>query len=204
MPHQSHGGTSYFISFIDDSTRKVWAYPARTKDRVLSIFQEWLAMDENLFGRKLRCLRTDNGGELKSNEFIKFCQQRAIRHDYTSPYNPEQNEIVERMNQTIQEWIVSMLQHSDGFWTEALQTTVNIINMSPSRPLGLRMPQELWTGCKPNYEKLRIFGCEAHTLIPKDDRCKLEPRSKKCVFLGYGPNGEIGYRLWDPEHKQIV
>ena len=57
------------------------------------------------------------------------------------------------------------------------------------------MPQEIWTGSKPNYDKLRIFGCEAYALIP---------RSRKCVFLGYGPDGEIGYRLWDPENRQIV
>ena len=60
--------------------------------------------------------------------------------------------------------------------------------------LGLQIPQEIWTGSKPNYDKLRIFGCEAYALIPKDDRRK----------LGYGPDGEIGYRLWDPEHRQIV
>ena len=40
MPHQSLGGASYFVKFIDDSTTKVWAYLARTKDRVFSIFQE--------------------------------------------------------------------------------------------------------------------------------------------------------------------
>ena len=106
------------------------------------------------------------------------------------------------MNQTIQECVVHMLQHSgllDGFWAEALLKGVHIINMSPSRPLGLKIPQEIWTG-----KKLRIFGCEAYALIPKDDRRKLEPRSRKCVFLGSGPDDEIGYRLWDPEHRQIV
>ena len=81
---------------------------------------------------------------------------------------------------------------------------VHIINMSPSRPLGLQIPQELWTDSKPNYDKLRIFGCESYALTPKDDRWKLEPRSRKCVLLGYGWDGEIGYRVWDPEHRQIV
>ena len=107
----------------------------------------------------------------------------------------------------MQECVVSMLQHSrlsDGFWAEPLLTAVHIINMSPSRPLGLQIPQELWIDNKPNYDKLRIFGCEAYALIPKDHRHKLEPRSRKYVFLGYGPDGEIGYRLWDPKHRQIV
>ena len=112
MPHQSLGGASYFVSFIDDSTRKVWAYPIRTKDRVFSIFSDWLAMVENQTGRKLKCLRTDNGGEFKSEDFIKFCRERGIRREYTAPYSPEQNGIAERMNRTIQERVVSMLQHS--------------------------------------------------------------------------------------------
>ena len=143
MPHQSLGGASYFVSFIDDSTRKVWAYPIRTKDRVFSIFTDWLAMVENQTGRKLKCLRTDNGGEFKSEQFVRFCRERGIRREYTAPHSPEQNGIAERMNRTIQERIVSMLQHSglsDGFSAEALLTEVHIINMSPTRPLGLQIP----------------------------------------------------------------
>ena len=89
MPHQSLGGASYFVSFINDSTRKVWAYPIITKDRVFSIFSEWLAMVENQTGRKLKCLRTDNGGEFKYEEFVKFCRERGIRREYTAPYSPD-------------------------------------------------------------------------------------------------------------------
>ena len=76
--------------------------------------------------------------------------------------------------------------------------------MSLSRPLGLQIPQELWTCKRPNYENLGIFGYEAFALVSKDDRRKLELRSQKCIFLGYGPEGEFGYRLWDPKNKQVV
>ena len=75
-------------------------------------------MVENLSVRKLKCLRTDNGGEFKSEEFVKFCQESDIRRVYTITYSQEQNAIAECMNQTIQERVVSMLQHSglsDGF-----------------------------------------------------------------------------------------
>ena len=107
------------------------------------MFFEWLAMVENQTDRKLKCLRIDNRGEFKSDECVKFCRERGIRREYTAPYSPGQNGIAERMNQTIQERVVSMLQHSglsDGFWAEALLTVVHIINMSPSRPLGLKIP----------------------------------------------------------------
>ena len=33
---------------------------------------------------------------------------------------------------------------------------------------------------------------------------KLESRSQKCIFLGYGLDGNFGYRLWDPKNKQVV
>ena len=96
---------------------------------VFSIFSDWLAKVENQTGQKLKCLRTDNGGEFKSEEFVKFYRECGIRREYKAPYSPEQNGIAERMNRTIQERVVSMLQHSglsDGFWAEALLTTVDL------------------------------------------------------------------------------
>jgi 5'-3' exoribonuclease 2 len=87
MPHSSLGGTLYFVTFIDDVTRKVWAYPTRTKDRVFTIFKDWLALVENQTDRKLKCLRSDNGREYKSDEFVQFCQERDIRREYTGPYS---------------------------------------------------------------------------------------------------------------------
>ena len=119
-------------------------------------------MVENQTGQKLKCLRTDNKGEFKSEEFVKFCRERGIQCEYTAPYSPKQNGIAKCMNRTIQEHVVSMLQHSrlsDGFWAEALLTAIHIINMSSSKPLGLQIPQEIWTGSKPNYDKLGIFDC---------------------------------------------
>jgi transposase InsO family protein len=101
-------------------------------------------MVENQTDRKLKCLRSDNRGEYKSDEFVQFYRERGIRREFTAPYSPEQNGVVERMNRTIQERIVSML-HRKGFWAEALLTAVHIVNMSPSRPLGSKIPQELWT-----------------------------------------------------------
>ena len=98
-----------------------------------------------------------------------------------------------------------MLKHSgfnDCFWAEALLTAVHIINLSLSRPLSLKILQELWSRKTPDYDKLRIFGYEAYTLVPKDDRRKLESWSRKCIFLGYEPEGSFGYRLWDPETRQ--
>ena len=47
MPERSLGGSRYFITFVDDCTRKVWAYSLRSKDEALTVFSRWLAEVEN-------------------------------------------------------------------------------------------------------------------------------------------------------------
>ena len=65
-------------------------------------------------------------------------------------------------------------------------------------------PEEVWSGKKPSYDHLRVFGCEAYVHVPSDKCSKLEPKSKKCIFMGYGENGKMGYHLWDLEARKIV
>ena len=62
---------------------------------------------------------------------------------------------------------------------------------------------EALTGEKPNVGNLRTFGCIAYAHIPKDERHKLDPKARKCVFLGYGVDTK-GYRLYDPSCKRVL
>ena len=98
----------------------------------------------------------------------------------------------------IQEKVCSMLSNVDlpnGFWAEALATIVHLINRSPNKVLDTKVPEEVWSGKPPSYKHLRVFGCETYCHIPKEFRDKLAPKSKKCIFLGYGESGEMGFRL---------
>ncbi|MCO5547021.1 hypothetical protein L7F22_000462 [Adiantum nelumboides] len=139
-----------------------------------------------------------NGGEYTSSKFKAFCSKRGICREFTTPYTPAQNGIAEQMNRTIQERVIAMLSMASlppEFWGESVMTAVHIINRSPSTPLNFKIPQEMWTGKKPNYDRLRVFGCEAFSHISKDLRKKLDLKSHKCIFIGYGVDGEMGYRL---------
>lgn len=86
------------------------------------------------------------------------------------------------------------------FWAEATSTVVYIINRTPSTPLGFEIPEQLWTGKKPEYGHMKRFGCVAFYHV---DQGKLKPRAKKGVFMGY-PQGVKGYRLWSLEDKKCV
>ena len=63
IPKRSLGGPRYFITFVDDCTRKVWAYSIKSKDEMLEVFAWWLTEVKNRCDHKVKKLRSDNGGE---------------------------------------------------------------------------------------------------------------------------------------------
>jgi transposase InsO family protein len=101
MTVASLNGYFYYVSFIDGHSRKTWIYFLKTKDGVLARFQEFKAQVENLTGRRIKVLRSDNGGEYTSRDFSDFCIEARIRREYIIPYNPQQNGVAERKNKTI-------------------------------------------------------------------------------------------------------
>ena len=205
MNVKSESGAEYFLSFIDDKTRYVWVYILRRKDQVFEKFREWKTMIEKSTGRKLKAIRTDNGGEFTSREFESYLTTEGVRHELTIPNNPEQNGVAERMNRTLVETARSMLVNSNlpcSFWAEALSTATYLRNRSPTKAVTGMTPYEAWTGSKPHVGGLRVFGCQAFVHIPKEERKKLDSKSRKCVLVGYGSTTK-GYRLYDPLKRKV-
>ena len=75
--------------------------------------------------------------------------------------------------------------------------TCYIINRSP------RVAEEVWTGQEVDYSLMRIFECSTYVHILSEDRSKLDPKPKKCIFLGY-EKGVRGYKLQDPVAQKVV
>ena len=203
---KSLGRAEYFVTFIDDKTRYVWAYAIKKKSDVFQKFCEWKAEVEKSLGQSVKILRTDNGGEFTSDEFEKYLKKEGIKHQLTIPKCPEQNGVAERFNRTLVEMVRSMLADSElpkSFWAEALATAVYLRNRSPTKPVEGKTPYEAIYGEKPKVKHLRVFGCTAYSHIPKDERQKLDAKARKCIFLGY-PCNRKGYRLYDQSIRRVI
>ncbi|KAJ0179561.1 hypothetical protein K1T71_005273 [Dendrolimus kikuchii] len=206
METPSFGGVRYFITFIDDYSRKVFVYFLKNKLDVKSIFENFKNQFENELTRKIKIVRTDNGKEYCNKIFLKFLSDNGIKHQTSTPYTPEQNGLAERMNRTLVERARCMLfdaKLKKPYWAEAVAAAAYIVNRSPSRTLNEVTPYEKWTGKKPNVSHLKIFGSKAMVHVPKEKRLKWDKKSQVLIFTGYCENTK-GYRLHDPFTKKIV
>ena len=98
---ESIGGSRYFITFTDDYSRYVVAYTMKHKYEAFDKFKEYVAMAETKFERKMKKVRTDNGGEYVSEVFNNYLKECGTQDKRTVPWTPEQNGIAKRMNRTL-------------------------------------------------------------------------------------------------------
>jgi hypothetical protein len=69
-PVASLGGSQYYVTFIDDSNRKVWVYFLKLKFDVFEVFKKWKGHDKDRNWSEIEVfLRSDNGGEYKDGDF---------------------------------------------------------------------------------------------------------------------------------------
>ena len=200
----SLGGKHYFVTFVDDFSRRVWVYTMKTKDEVLGVFLKWKTMIENQTGKKIKRLRTDNGGEYKSDPFFDVCQEYGIVRHFTVRDTPQQNGVAERMNRTLLEKVRCMLSNAGlgkQFWAEAVTYAGHLVNRLPSSALERKTPMEVWSG-KPatDYDSLHVFGSTAYYHVKES---KLDPRAKKALFMGI-TSGVKGFRLWCLSTKKMI
>jgi transposase InsO family protein len=193
-------GRCYFLLLIDDLSRYMWIVVLSSKGEDANAIRCAQAAAEVECGRKLRVLRTDNGGEFTMAEFASYCMDEGVQRHYSTSYSPQQNDVIERRNQTIVGMAQALLKQRGMpavFWGEAVVMTVYILNRSPTKALKGRTSYEAWHECKPVVSHLRVFSC---LTFGKElgHIGKLDDRSTSEVFIGYA-EGSKAYRILDPE-----
>ena len=91
-------GHKYFLTLVDDHTRHTWVYLMKNKSEVHTHLKRFLVLIENLYGFKLKRIRTDNGPEFLLRDFYA---QNGILHQTSCVETPQQNARVERKHQHI-------------------------------------------------------------------------------------------------------
>ena len=203
MQETSLGGNKYVATFLDDFSRLSIAIPVPSKASVITTVKNVTTLLETQAGRKLRVVRTDRGGEYLNNELKAFYAGKGIVHETTAPYTPEQNGKAERLNRTLMERVRAMLQDTklpNSLWAEAVTTANYIRNRSPVNG-ATKTPLELFFGKKPDISLMRTFGATAYVHIPKALRQKLDPVSRKGIFVGYAADSKAYRVLMDDTQK---
>jgi hypothetical protein len=207
MENKSLGMARYFLIFVDDYSRMCFVYFLQSKHQTFKYFKEFKKLVENQKSKKIKNVRSDNGGEFCSTEMEDYLKRCGIVHQKTNGYTPEQNGVSERYNRSIVEKARCLLFDAHlpkSFWAEAVNTTVYMKNRSPAAGLDSNStPYEMWTGRKPNVSHLRIFGSPVMVHIPKEKRRKWDKKAGKMYLVGYSDNIK-GYRLYDPESRKII
>jgi hypothetical protein len=103
MRTTSLGGARYFVTYIDNFSRKVWVYLLKSKGECLEKFKEFKALVETQSELNIKVFRSDNGREYISKEFKCFLKAHDIEKETSTPYRPQQNGVVERANRTLVE-----------------------------------------------------------------------------------------------------
>lgn len=188
----------YIVTFIDDKTRYAWIDFVEHKSETFEAFKRFKAVAELQYNKKIKILRTDNGGEYCSNEFESFLTHCGIIHQKTVPYTPEQNGRAERFNRTLMEKVRAMLLETSFpryFWAELASTACYLYNRSPHSAIDMT-PFEAINGMKPNLRHLRVIGCRCFSLIKDGSNDKLSQRSQEARLVGYDEKTK-GFRLWN-------
>ena len=151
-------------------------------------------MVENETYMKIKLLRLDNGGDFNSNEFNEFCEIQDIKRQFSVAKTPQQNDVVERKNRTVQEAARTMLNEAkllDSFWIEVVYITIYILSRRQLRVNKDNTPSELWYGRLALVKYFKVFGSNCYIKRNEDDLGKFDSRTDDGIFLGYSSTKKV-------------
>jgi transposase InsO family protein len=101
------------------------------KSETQGTLKRFLRRAQNEFELKVKKIRSDNGSEFKNLQVEEYLEEEGIKHEFSAPYTPQQNSVVERKNRTLINMARTMLREfktSERFWSEAVNTACHAIN----------------------------------------------------------------------------
>jgi hypothetical protein len=184
----------------------IWVSFLKEKLETFNKFRAFKEHVKNETDLKIKCLRSDNGGEFTSDEFNNFCETHGIKRHFSSPRNPQQNGVAERKNRIVQEAAMTMLNEAKLpyiYSREEVYTKMYILNRAHLRVNHDKTPREVCFGIPTSIKHFRVFGRKCYIKRYDDNLGKFDSRSDDGIFLGYSSN-KNDYRCYNMRLHKIL
>ena len=206
MEEKSLGGSKYLLLIVDEASGCMKGFCLHAKSESEECIKKYITMVQTQFNKKVKFVRHDGAREFATNSLQDFYEVEGIEQQTTVPYAHQANGTAERAIRTIVTIGRSMLHHAKldkRFWAEAAMTAVYVKNRLPSPKISHKTPFEIVYNSKPSVKHMRVFGCQAYILTPKEKRLKWDPKARAGLFLGYEEVSKA-YRVYDIEAGQVM
>ena len=205
-------GAQWFVTFIDDHTRTTWTFLIKEKSETATIFQFFRTMISTHFKSQIQVLKIDNAKDY-FNSILggSYLSKHGIVHISSCVDTPQQNGVAERKNRHLLEVARANMFTNNvpkQFWEEAVLRATYLINRMPSRVLKFLTPCQVLTTIHPHILTftsnlpLRVFSCTSFVHVHHNHCTKLDPKSLKCIFLGYS-SCQKGYKCYSPLTEKV-
>jgi hypothetical protein len=205
---RSAGGAYYAMKFHDSgsSRRRSFFLEDRTAETVVKSMKLYKSQSENVTGKRMVYIRTDNAPEFIGTLWTTFCNENGIILVPTAPYSSGSNGTTERSIGITTGSVRIMLNDAElsaKWWAEAWAYSEMVENLLPSARHPGVIPEEKYTGQKQDVGHIRVWGCIAYVYIPSEKGGgKLADRGQKGRLMGMEGRGL--YRILIPETGQII
>jgi hypothetical protein len=169
------------------------------KSETQGSLKRFLRRAQNEFELKVKKIWSENGSEFKNLQVEEYLKEEGIKHEFSAPYTPQQNGVVERKNMTLIDMARTMLgeyKTPEHFWSEAVNTACHTINRLYLHRFLNKTSYKLLTSNKTNVSYFCVFGSKCYLLVKKGRHSKFAPKAVEGFLLGYDSNTKA-YRVFN-------
>jgi hypothetical protein len=174
------------------------------KSETPEIFKTFARRAQREYNSQIMKIQSDNDSEFKNMNIEDWCDKEGVKHEFSTTYTPQQNEVVERKNKTLITLARAVLDDYDTperFWAEAINTVCHATNWVYLHRLLEKTPYELLVRRKSNISYFRVFVCKCF-IYKKKRLGKFKSRCDDGFFLSYASNSK-SYRVFNKTSRQV-
>jgi len=138
-------------------TRWTWVKFLTSKDNAYDVFSNFCTQIQSEKEMKILKVRSDHCGEFENEPLKLFVKKHEIIHEFSSPRTPQQNEVVERTNRTLQEMASTMIHENNlakHFWAEAVNNKLYLKKFDAKAQRGI------FLGCSERSKAYKVYDSE--------------------------------------------